>query len=109
MSGYSDWKERAKERRKERAERGEGSGTPQKRSKVTHKTKRKERDPSKRGSFQPSWDETGSTSKKDRQKKEDERKARNKENLRKTIEDLYGPIPESVGICSNWRKELYDC
>ena len=48
-------------------------------------------------------------SKKDRQKKEDERKARNKENLRKTIEDLYGPIPESVGTCSNWRKELYDC
>ena len=46
---------------------------------------------------------------KSRQKKEDERKARNKENLRKTIEDLYGPIPESVGNCSNWRKELYDC
>ena len=46
---------------------------------------------------------------KSRQKKEDERKARNKENLRKTIEDLYGPIPESVGTCSNWRKELYDC
>ena len=78
MSGYSDWKERAKERRKERAERGEGSGTPQKRSKVTHKTKRKERDPSKRGSFQPSWDETGSTSKKDRKEKKSKEKQETK-------------------------------
>ena len=51
----------------------------------------------------------GDSLNKSTEKKEDERKARNKENLRKTIEDLYGPIPESVGTCSNWRKELYDC
>ena len=35
-------------------------------------------------------------------KKEDVRKKSNKEHLKKTIEDLYGPIPEQ----SNWREEL---
>jgi len=35
-------------------------------------------------------------------KKEDVRKKSNKEHLKKTIEDLYGPIPEHF----NWRKEL---
>ena len=77
-------------------------GTMYQSKKVTHKTKRKERDPVKRGSFQPSWDETGSTSKKDRKEKELKRKEANKEKLKRTIEDLYGPIPEHV----NWREEL---
>ena len=35
-------------------------------------------------------------------KKEEARKKSNKEHLKKTIEDLYGPIPEQ----SNWREEL---
>ena len=35
-------------------------------------------------------------------KKEEVRKKSNKEHLKKTIEDLYGPIPEQ----SNWREEL---
>ena len=35
-------------------------------------------------------------------KKEEARKKSNKEHLKKTIEDLYGSIPEQ----SNWREEL---
>ena len=37
-------------------------------------------------------------------KKEEARKKSNKEHLKKTIEDLYGPIPEHF----NWRKEIKD-
>ena len=37
-----------------------------------------------------------------RKNREKARKLKNKTNLRKTIEDLYGPIPEHF----NWRKEL---
>ena len=37
-----------------------------------------------------------------RKNREKARKVKNKEKLKKTIEDLYGPIPEHV----NWREEL---
>ncbi len=37
-----------------------------------------------------------------KEEKELKRKEANKENLKRTIEDLYGPIPEHV----NWREEL---
>ena len=39
---------------------------------------------------------------KEKEEKELKRKEANKEKLKKTIEDLYGPIPEHV----NWREEL---
>ncbi len=79
MSDYSDWKKRSEDRKRERVEKGEGSGNPQKQGAAN---------PLRVPSDDSSW----------LTNREEARKRRNKERLRKVIQDLYGPIPESLKI-----------